>query len=245
MVPEKQIDEFVNRARTAVGEALQSVILYGSAATGDFHPDISNVNLLCVLRNTSYSTLEKLSPVVEWWTRKKYPAPLVMTQTEIERSADVFSIELFDIQQRHRVLFGDDVLNGLRIPMQWHRAQLEYEMREKLILLRERMLAASGDKSRLWDLLLHSLPAFTTLFRHALMTMGEPVPTTKREAVQTLATRLAFDPAPFSQLLDIREKKAQRSQFDVRDIFARYLIAVEQVTAAVDTMLDSAGSQAS
>lgn len=244
MVPEKQIDEFVSRARAAVGDDLQSIILYGSAATGDFHPDFSNVNLLCLLRNTSYSTLEKLAPVVDWWTHKKHPAPLVMTQREIERSADVFSIELFDIQQRHRVLFGDDVLNGLRIPMQLHRAQLEYEMREKLILLRERMLSAGGDKGHLWDLLLHSLPAFTTLFRHTLMAMGEPVPATKREAVQILASRVAFDPAPFSQLLDIREHKAERSQFDVRDIFARYLTAVEQVTAAVDTMLDSAGSEA-
>jgi predicted nucleotidyltransferase len=245
VVPEKQIDEFVNRARTALGDDLQSVILYGSAATGDFHPDFSNVNLLCVLRNTSYNTLDKLSRVVEWWTHKKHPAPLVMTQSEIERSADVFSIELYDIQQRHRVLFGDDVLSALRIPMHWHRAQLEYEMREKVILLRERMLSASGDKDRLWDLLLHSLPAFTTLFRHTLMAMGEPVPTTKREAVQILARRVAFEPDPFFQLLDIREHKAERSRFDVHDIFARYLNAVEQVTAAVDTMLDSAGSQAS
>jgi predicted nucleotidyltransferase len=245
VVPEKQIDEFVTRARTGLGDNLQSIVLYGSAATGDFHPDFSNVNLLCVLRDTSYQTLAKLAPTVEWWNHKKHPSPLVLTQKEIEASADVFSIELLDIQQRHRVLFGDDVLASLRIPMHWHRAQLEYEMREKLILLRERLLATSFDKGRLWDLLLHSLPAFTTLFRHTLMNLGEPVPATKREAVEILSRRVTFDAAPFFQLLDIREHKAERSQFDVNDVFARYLTAVEQITAAVDTMLDSTGPRPS
>jgi hypothetical protein len=41
------------------------------------------------------------------------------------------------------------------------------------------------------------------------------------------------------QLLDIREHKAETNQFDVADVFARYLAAVQQVTAAVDKMLDS------
>ncbi len=54
MVPEKQINEFVDRLRQAAGENLQSVILYGSAAGGEFHPEFSNVNLLCILRDTSF-----------------------------------------------------------------------------------------------------------------------------------------------------------------------------------------------
>jgi len=245
VIPEKQINEFITRAREAAGDSLQSVILYGSAATGDFHPEYSNVNLLCVLRDTSYRTLDKLAPAVAWWDRAKHPAPLVMTQDELKRSADVFSIEVFDIKQRHRVLFGEDVLATLEIPMHLHRAQLEYELREKLILLRERLLIAVGNKDRMWELLLRSLPAFTTLFRHTLMAMGQPLPNAKRETVDILSRRIGFDPSAFYQLLDLREKKAERSQFDVTDVFARYLTAVEQVTATVDTMLDSTGPQKS
>src|ERR1017187_10448875 len=72
-----------------------------------------------------------------------------------------------DIQRHHRVLFGQDVVASLQIPMHLHRAQLEYELREKLILLRQQMLLAAGNKQRLWEILLRSLPAFTTLFRSA------------------------------------------------------------------------------
>jgi hypothetical protein len=238
MVAEKQINEFISRLRVTCGENLQSVILYGSAADGEFHPEFSNVNLLCVLRESSFAALTAMAPVVEWWTRQKHHAPLVLTRDELDHSTDVFSIEFLDMQQLHRVLFGDDLLSGLRIPMHLHRAQLEYELREKLILLRGRLLAA-GNKKQLWQLLLGSLSTFTTLFRHGLIALGETPPKAKREAIQALAARIPFDPSAFLQLLDIREHKAETKQFDVNDVFTRYLAAVQHVTAAVDKMLDT------
>ena len=245
MVPEKQINEFVSRLRQAAGENLQTVILYGSAAAGEFHPEFSNVNLLCILREMSFRELTAMAPAVAWWKRQKHQAPLVLTRQELERSVDVFSIELLDMQQHHRVLFGDDVLSDLRIPMHRHRAQVEYELREKVILVRERLLAAAGNKGRLWELLLGSLPAFTTLFRHTLIALGDVAPHSKREAIQALAARVQIDPSAFLQVLDIREHKVERKQFDVADVFTRYLAAIQKVTAAVDTMLDSLGPRSS
>jgi hypothetical protein len=147
------------------------------------------------------------------------------------------------MQQQHRVLFGQDVVTSLKIPMHLHRAQVEYELREKLILLRQRMLLAAGDKKRTWDLLLRSLPAFVTLFRHVLVAQGQPVPATRHEAVKALAVSLDWEASPFVQVLDVRERRAERGQFDVQELAARYLAAVEQVTAAVDRMLDSPASR--
>jgi len=245
MVPEKPIDEFVVRIRQAAGENLLSVILYGSAVSGEFHAEFSNVNLLCVVREASYAALGAVAPAVEWWTRQKRHVPLVLTGEELERSADVFSIELLDMQQHHRVLFGVDVLAGLKIPMHLHRAQLEYELREKTILLRERLLVTGTNKKQLWDLLLTSLSTFVTLFRHSLIAFGEAPPNSKRETIRALAKRIQFDPSAFLQLLDAREAKADQNQFDAADVFARYLAAIQQVTSAVDRMLDSTESHSS
>jgi hypothetical protein len=241
MVAEKQLDEFVTRMQQAAGENLVSVILYGSAAAGEFQSEFSHLNLLCLVRDISYSSLAAIAPVAKWWHGKKHPAPLVMTREELERSADVFAIEVLDMQQHHRVLLGQEVLAGLRIPMHLHRAQVEYELREKLILLRQRLLEAAGSEARLWELLLNSVAAFATLFRHALIALGDATPRSKREAVQALAVRVPFDPSAIVQLLDIREQKADRKQFDVKDVFTRYLVAVQQVTSSVDTMLEASG----
>jgi hypothetical protein len=242
-IPARRLDEFVGRLRRAAGENLQSVILYGSAAGGEFHPEFSNLNLLCILREISFAALSALVPPVQWWNRHKHPAPLLLTHDELKRSADVFSIELLDMKHRHRVLFGDNVLTDLQVPMHLHRAQVEYELREKLILLREQFLLAAGDRKHLWDVLLHSLPAFTTLFRHALIAFGDPAPDSHRATLQALSGRISFDPSAFLQVLDVREYKGDRKQLDVTDVFTRYLAAAQQVTAAVDTMLDSAGSR--
>jgi predicted nucleotidyltransferase len=239
MVPQQQIDEFIKRLREAAGENLQSVILYGSAASGEFHPEFSNINLLCIVRESSFLALTAMAPAVEWWSRQKHRAPLFLTRDELERSTDVFSIEYLDMQQRHTVLFGDDVLNGLSIPMGFHRAQLEYELREKVILLRERLLVSANDTKALWKLMLGSVSTFATLFRHALIAAGIPVPPSKRESIQALAARFQFDPAVFQQLFDIRERKADPKQFDCGEVFSKYLIAIEHVTDAVDKMLDS------
>jgi predicted nucleotidyltransferase len=239
MVPEKLIDEFVNKMRLAAGSNLRAIILYGSAATGEFHPDFSNVNLFCVFGETSFATLTAIAPVAKWWVDQKLHAPLVMSVEELNRSTDVFSIEFLDMQKRHKVLFGDDLLTALQIPMHWHRAQLEYELREKTILLRQEILRFSDRPRELWNMLLQSLPAFSTLFRHTLIAMRHTAPAEKREAIQALATHLQFDASPFFQLLDIRERKAKRTQFDVKDTCARYLTGVQQITNAVDTMFDA------
>jgi len=91
----------------------------------------------------------------------------------------------------------------------------------------------------LWQLLLGSVSAFATLFRHALLALGDAAPHSKREAIQILATRIPFEPSAFLQLLDIRDHKTDRTQLDAKDVFTRYLAAVQHVTAAVDRMLDN------
>ena len=162
---------------------------------------------------------------------------------ELRRSSDVFSIELLDIQHSYRVLWGEDVLRTLIIPTAFHRVQLEYELREKTILLRQGLISSAGNADRMWDLMLRSLPAFATLFRHALLELGEPRAGSKQEAVERLATKVGFDPKAFTQLLGVRAHKLDRKTIDVNDLFASYLEEVEKVTAAVDTMLDSPASR--
>jgi len=242
MVPEKKITEFVSRLREAGGTNLESVILFGSMVAGDFHSEFSNVNLFCVVRDNSFAALQAFAPAVKWWDAQKQPPPLFMTRQEVQRSADVFTIELLDVKQHHRVLFGEDVFQNLSIPTNLHRAQVEYELREKLALLRQHALLASGNDSRMREVLTRSVSSFATLFRHALMVLGHEAPVSKREAVLALAQKIGFDASGVLQVLDIRENKTDRKKLNVSDVFSRYLAALDQVTSAVDRMLDSTPS---
>jgi len=237
MTHEEVMAEFVQRMRGAGAENLLSIVLFGSAAHGEFRPGYSDVNLLCVLRDASYSSLRKISPVVEWWRTKRHgPAPLVLTLEEMHSSAAEFSIEFIDMKQRYRVLYGEDVLRVLEVPMHLHRFQLEYELREKLFLLRQQLLLANNNESELWDVMLHSLSSFTTLFRHVLLELGEAERKHSRDAVLDLSKRLSFDDSAFLELIDIRAKKVDRKQLRASDFAERYTGAIERVTSAVDRM---------
>jgi hypothetical protein len=237
--PEDKLNEFVKRAREGAGTNLESAILYGSGATDEYDDEFSNLNIFCVLRDASLASLQALAQAAKWWDGQKQPAPLFMTRAELERSADVFTIELLDMQRHHRVLFGTDVLQGLQIPMHLHRIQVEYELREKLILLRQQMVLSSDNNKKLWDLLLRSVPSFVTLFRHAAIALGQEAQNGKRHALASLAKTIDFDLSPIEQVLDVREHKLAAKKTEVKQLSARYLAAIEQVTQAVDKALES------
>jgi predicted nucleotidyltransferase len=243
MIPEDKIEdkinEFVKRIREADASNVEAIILFGSAVSGDFHPGLSDVNLFCVVRDASFAALDRLAPVAKWWSKQDQPPPLWMTRHELERSTDVFTIELLDMVQHHRVLFGEDVLHGLQISTHLHRVQVEYELREKLLLLRRHIFGAAGDSSRLLDIVKRSEPSFATLFRHALIALGDNSLSNRRDAIHALAKRVQFDASAIVQVLDLREHKLDPKKLDVKDLCARYLAAIEKVTAAVDKALDS------
>lgn len=236
MTHEKLTSEFVEKSKTAAGDNLVSIVLYGSAADGEFHPEYSDLNLLCLVRDASFPALGKIAGVISWWRTKRHQPPLVLTSEELITSADVFSIEFSDMKQRYRVLYGSDPLRDLRVPMTHHREQLEYEFREKLFLLRQHMMLAGTDEKQLWEIMLHSLSSFTTLFRHVLVEMGEQERKHSREAVALLSKKLSFDDLPFLQLMDVRSKQSDRKRLRASEVAAKYLEAIRTVATAVDAM---------
>jgi len=120
--------------------------------------------------------------------------------------------------------------------MHLHRFQLEYELREKSFLLRQQLLLANNNESELWEVMLHSLSSFTTLFRHVLLELGEAERKHSRDAVVELSKRLSFDESAFLQLIDIRAKQVDRKQLRATDVAERYTRAIERITSAVDRM---------
>src|SRR6266568_4471111 len=80
MTHEEMVNQFVERMRAAADTNLVSVILYGSAAEGEFHPEYSDLNLLCVVRDASFSSLAKIAEVMEWWRKQKHHPPHVLIE---------------------------------------------------------------------------------------------------------------------------------------------------------------------
>jgi hypothetical protein len=240
---ERKLTDLVSGLQQAAGSNLRSVILYGSAASGEFQPKHSDLNVLCLFDKLDAQVLARISPVTSRWTRKGGAAPLVFALDELARAADVFAIELVDIKASHRVLAGEDLMASLQVPLSLHHLQVERELRQGLVRLRQRYLASTGSRKLILGLMTESISSFAALFRHAGMALGAPpgeqeTPGRKREAVDRLAALLSFDPRPFHAVLDLREGKVTPRQLDPEALFRDYLAAVTHVVEDMDRRLE-------
>jgi predicted nucleotidyltransferase len=237
MKEEQQLTELVSRLKKAAESNLLSVILYGSAATEEFHPKHSDLNVLCILRNHSREELSKLSAASIWWAKKGHPAPLFFTLNELHHSADIFAIELLDIKAARRVLYGEDVIASMQVPTDRHRMQVERELRNNTLRLRQHYLMHAADSRKTLQLMVSSISTFVALFRHALLALGEDPPSTKRAIIDRAGSALGFDPSPFHTVLDIREGRKREREVDAQTTFDKYLHAVVRATEEVDRRL--------
>jgi hypothetical protein len=237
MKVEEHLTELVTRLKEAAESNLLSVILYGSAATEEFHPKHSDLNVLCIMGDLGREELSKLQAASVWWAKKGHPAPLFFTLNELHRAADIFAIELLDIKAARRILYGEDVFALLHVPMDLHRLHVERELRSNTLRLRQYYVLRAADSRKTLQLMLSSVSTFVALFRHALLALGEDIPPSKRSTVDRLGSLLGFDPSPFHTLLDIREGRRRQRDVDAQATFDKYLNAIVKATEEVDRRL--------
>ncbi|MGD1157729.1 MAG: nucleotidyltransferase domain-containing protein [Terriglobia bacterium] len=237
MRAEQNLTDLVTRLKNAAGSNLLSVILYGSAATEEFHPGHSDLNVLCIMQSLGRDDLRKLHAASAWWAKKGHPAPLFFTLNELHHSADVFAIELMDIKAAHRVLHGEDVIASLHVPMDLHRLQVERELRNNTLRLRQHYMMHPADSRKTLELMTSSISTFAALLRHALMALGEDPPPTKRSTMDRMGSVLGFDPSPFHTIFEIREGHKRERDVDVQATFDAYLDRVVKITEEIDRRL--------
>lgn len=231
---DKVLNQLVEKLRGAFQDGLVSVVLYGSAATGDHQPKFSDYNVLCVLSELNARELAAGEPIFRWWREQGSPAPLLLTRREVETSTDCFAIEFRDIQSCHRILHGEDVVSGLAIDNSFYRAQVEHDLRSKLLRLRQKAAGMLSDGNLLRRLLLDSVSTFCVLFRHALLLDGVEAPLRKREIIRAAREHFGIDAAPFEKLLDVREERIRPREANAAGLLDPYLAGIATVIDAVD-----------
>jgi predicted nucleotidyltransferase len=227
-------EDLVRQLREALPADLRVVVLYGSAAAGDYIDNRSDTNVLVVVERLDVKTLRALAKPSAAWVKAGSHAPLLFTPESLRDSAEVFPIETLDIKDVHKVLFGDDPFPNIEIGMANLRLQVEHELRGKLMQLRSDGVLAIEDSKRLVSLMIASLSKFLILFRAALRLHEQEIPSKKLDALHALARHLKFDPQPFVQIQELKEGRRKAGEVDAEQLFERYLQGIEQVVRVVD-----------
>lgn len=236
-----EFEAFIDDLRAAHGKNLASVVLYGSAAAGDFVRNQSDYNLLVALHKITPKDLRAAQAPMREWSKLGHPIPVYFTVSELETAADVFPIEFNQMESARKILYGTDVLKNLNYSDENLRHQAEFELRSKLIQLRRRYIPASTSVQGLSQLMSDSLASFAAIFRAVLILHGIEPPVTKHEIVALTVDRLKLDGVPFEKIFNIREDNFAKTldETSANQLFADYLEQIEKVIEAVDKVFKS------
>ena len=230
---EHALSEVAKELSAICGERLVAVALYGSAAGSDFVRGVSDVNVVAVLDQIEHRHLELIRTHVRRWRKQGLATPLVVDRAFLRTAVDVFPMELCDIRDQHRLLFGQDVFTGLTTSEQHLRDQCEREARGKLLRLRELYLEVGNKPAQIQALMLDSLKTFLIIMR-ALNRLRGIHERAAYEAVLETFSREFECPLPvMSRLLRIKLAKDKWAG-DSEAIFRDYVEELRRFVRVVD-----------
>ena len=207
MDPKETARELVRDWHQQFGDRLQSALLFGSVARGEYIPEASDINVLLLIDHIDTATLKKASSGTRKWIRKAREAPLVFEAAQWRRASDVFSIEIADMRDAHEMLHGDDPLADAVVSEDSMRHQAERELRGKLLQLQTGLLVAANTPGDVGKLLLNSVPSFATYMRAVLRLAGQPVPLSTVDVINHAAGHIGVNPSAVLRVWEARFKK--------------------------------------
>jgi predicted nucleotidyltransferase len=218
------------------GDDLISIILYGSAAGKAYRPGKSDINFMIILSEEGIEQLDLAFKTVAKWQKQKVAVPIFLTENYVETSLDVYPIEYLNFQRKYRLVYGKDVLKGLKFVKKDIRLQCEREIKGKLLLLRAAFLETAGKKNALKRVIAQSFPAFMAIFEALLYLKGKKIPSGREKIIKDTAKLLKLDSKLFLDLLALKEGRIKPNVTEMNELFKGYLKEVRKLAKLVDKM---------
>jgi len=227
------LSDFTRSLEGIYGKELVSVILYGSAASGEFIESRSNLNLLVVLKDDSPDYLKMASNLMR---KPKFReiSPLFLDREYINNSLDVFPIEFLDMKENYSVLSGEDLLKGISVDTRNLGFQCEQELKLKLIRLRQLFLSESSNKPLLRQALFKAFTSVMHILRNVLRLKGGQAPYLKEKILEEVASEFRIDKDCWSKILNAKSGRIRLSGPETEAVFAGFLKDLEGLAEAVD-----------
>ncbi|MES2201761.1 MAG: hypothetical protein V4498_05880 [candidate division FCPU426 bacterium] len=242
--PDQEIAAVVESAKQGLGPDLVGVLAYGSWASGEFVAGHSNVNLLVITRRLDPETLKRLAPIAGQWHKLSGVKPLLFSATELKAFSDAFPMEFGDIAENHRLLTGEDPFQ--RMQVSYHRLldELETEIRNRLVKLRQRYLLSGGSLEEARALLAATAGSMFPILRAFLRLKRRRPPNQRVRLIEECCRNYRFGRRTLLQAHDLRYGRKNAETIDTVELF-NHMVAELQGMAEQVQRMRSEGPQAS
>jgi hypothetical protein len=224
---------YLAQVQKLFGDALEAVILYGSAAGGEYLPGKSNINLLIILTRQDTELLKRYAVLHKRWQKEQIVVPLLLTQAELRSSLDLFPLEYLEIQEQHVLLAGRDPFPELRIDSKNLRLQCEREMRGNLLRLRQRFVEGGAGMEAITILLPLSVTALMPCLRGLLRVKERSVERSADKVLQAAEKEFGIDTAVFQDVLNLKRGIVSPGPAEAPRLFDRYALTLQSLIEQV------------
>jgi hypothetical protein len=208
----------------------------GSSLTEDFKPGQSDINTVLVLGRQTLRLLKLITPLAKPMRKKRISPPLLMTQSYIEQSRDVFGVEFLDFQLTHQTILGDDPFAALTFNKKDVRLQCERELKAMLIRLRQGYIAAAANKKLVRDVLISTAKGLMPFLRAMLWLKDIDRPTKAESTLRKATEQFLINKEPLITTRKWQHQKVRLSQVEVEGAFESVYATVEQLALIVDKL---------
>lgn len=234
--PQTIFDEFTRDFKNIYGDDLVSIILYGSAARGEYIYKKSDINFLIVLSEAGIQRLRAALPLIPKWQKRRVATPLLLTESYIDSALDSFPIEFLTMKRHYQVVYGRDVLAAIRIAPDHLRLQCERELRGKLLHLREGYLNTRGRSQAVQALIRSSIPAFASIFAALLHLKNIDVPSLMHQLFSKTAEVFGLDETVFKKILTFKEENIKMSSLQLSGLLENYIEQIRKLIRIIDQL---------
>ncbi|UCG46504.1 MAG: hypothetical protein JSU94_13480 [Phycisphaerales bacterium] len=227
---------FAERLIAELGGNLKSITVVGSSLTGEFRPGKSDVNTVLVLGERPLEALGAIAALAKPMHKMRISAPLLMTKSYIERSRDVFGVELLDFQQTHKTVLGQDPFAGLNFEKKDIRLQCERELKATLIRLRQGYIAAAGNRGLVRDILVSTAKGMAPLLRGMLWLKDAERPVLTDATFAKAAEAFSVNADGLLTASRWRHERTRPGETDIQSTFEAVYAAVDTLAMTVDEL---------
>src|SRR5258706_8617046 len=199
--------DFVSQVIRLYGADLVSVCAFGSAVTGDYDSEESDINLLIVYSDLEIVELARVADLSRHWLRKKKFAPRFLSKRNVDDSAAYFQVDFLSMRDAHVVICGEDVLAGIRMRPEQLRWQIAYEVKAMRMRLKQQYWRTVDEPQRMRVVLTDRFTSLVHLMRALLLLRDLPAPSMRRETLDEAASQFGIDRDFAVRLLNLRGGK--------------------------------------
>lgn len=236
---DKILNDLIENLKKTFENRLSSVFLYGSCAVEDCSRTFPDLNLIVIIENLQAQDLKNSHSFIKNFAQKGKYLPIFMDKEEWLNSCDVYAIECADIQDRNKILYGENLISNIGVDKSNLRFQCEQETKNLLIRLRQTYLGHAKNKKALKEITKISSKTFVVIFRTILRLLDEIVPTTHGDVVKLFSEKIKtqgidFDYNLFSKVLEFRVNSKAIKDNELDSVIEKLIDSTNYVLKYVD-----------